>query len=50
MNICLVVKNAFQKYVRGDLITDLEKIDEILKSGLAHYVTKVTQSSAPKGE
>lgn len=50
MNICLVVKTAFQKYVRGDLITDVEKIDEILKSEWKSFVTKVTHSSAPKGE
>lgn len=47
MNIYLVVKSAFQTYVRGDLIADLDKIENILKSSLAHHVTKVSRSADP---
>ena len=41
MNLYLIVKASFQKYVRGDIITDVSQVEKILKSGLGHYVTKI---------
>ncbi len=49
MSIYLVVKNAFETYVRGDLITDLNKVDQVLKSGVAHCVNKVAHPTSTKG-
>jgi hypothetical protein len=49
MSIYLVVKNAFETYVRGDLITDVGKVEKILASGVIHCVTKVIASN-PKGQ
>ena len=50
MNLCLVVKNAFETYVRGDLITDVNKAEQVLKSELAKCVIKVVPSTNPKGQ
>ena len=41
MNLYLIVKTPFQKYVRGDVITDATQVEKILKSGLGHCVTKI---------
>ena len=41
MTLHLIVKASFQKYVRGDIITDVSQIEKILKSDLGRYVTKI---------
>lgn len=45
----LFVKDPFLGHVRGDLITDIEKIRDILSSDHKRFVTRVALSQALKG-
>jgi hypothetical protein len=49
MNLYLIVKTSFQKYVRGDIITDATQIEKILESGLDHCVTKIIPAAKNRG-
>lgn len=50
MSLYLVVKNPFETYLRGDLITDMHKVEQILKSEIAHCVTKVVPATSLGGQ
>lgn len=41
MTFHLVVTRAFQNYVRGDIITDLAKIEEVLAVEYKHFVARI---------
>lgn len=49
MSWYLVVIKPFLNFVRGDMITDVARIEEILKAEYAKSVTKIAPPSASKG-
>jgi hypothetical protein len=52
MSYALIVKEAFAEFFRGQIITDLVQVEQIIASGLAHYCQKllVEPNSLPKEE
>ena len=49
MTFHLVATRPFLGYARGDIITDVAKINEILSSDYKRFVVKVASSVASKG-
>lgn len=49
MTFHLVATRPFLGYVRGDIIADVAKINQILGSDYKRFVVKVTSSAASKG-
>jgi hypothetical protein len=45
----LVVLKKFLNFVRGDIVTDAQRITEILQSEHRKFVNKIQQFLAPKG-
>ncbi len=45
----LVVLKPFLDFVRGDVITEAEKIRQILDTEYRKFITKVALPNAPKG-
>jgi hypothetical protein len=45
----LVVTISFLNYVRGDIIADATKIDEVMDTEYRKFVTKVIAPSTSKG-
>jgi hypothetical protein len=49
MTLHLVVTKAFLRYTRGDIITDPDKIRDILAGEHRRFVTRVASPSVSKG-
>ena len=49
MLYCLFVKDSFFDYVRGDLITNVDEIYDILLGDYRRFVTKVALPQTSKG-
>jgi hypothetical protein len=45
----LIVTKKFLDFVRGDIVADAKKIDEILTTEYAKFVIKVTTPNTSKG-
>jgi hypothetical protein len=45
----LLVTAPFLKFVRGDIIADATKIDEVMATEYKKFVTKITAPSTSKG-
>jgi hypothetical protein len=49
MNIHLVVVKPFAGFARGDVITDLGRVQEVLRSERASYVVRIAAPSQKEG-
>lgn len=50
MKFHLVVTKPFQNFVRGDVITELMKIEEVLANDYKQFVTKVALIQTEEGQ